>query len=444
MMGLRLGTVRASAIMRIPAARDGRDSWWIVLLAVLIIAGCSGGKGSSAPASTAEPSATVNATPEPLPPIVQETLDAVAKLRGLDAPPALKARVVTRAEMPAAFAAALTDSDRAWFARTTTLYRLLGYLRADQDYYSLYLSLAEGAILGFYNPIDDTLVVATEGGAASFEALSAGERGVLAHELVHAIQDYHFHLDQTTAAVLDDLDRNLAYTAVIEGDANTHQQLYIRRATLPTGAGPILLLSAAASQSLPLPISRELQFPYTSGAEWIAGLRAKLGTGAIDALLKTPPSGTWQVFHPDRTAFTPTAVKLPDLASPLGGGWRRDSGGAFGEFQWGNFLQTRLRGLDATTAAATWTGDHYDVYRNGAEAVAVFDLRTADDAALPVQLKKWLDGSGTQVSEREGVTAGVMTDGRTFLIRPAPGRTLMVIGSSETLARRALELLVRG
>ena len=413
------------------------------LAAAAIIAACGSGNAAKRQDATNE-GATSAPTFAPLPAVVQETLDAVAKLRGLSAPPALRAKVVTREEMPAAFEAALTDDDRTWFARTTTLYRLLGYLRADQDYYSLYVSLADSDILGFYNPLNDTLVVGTEGGTASFEALSAGERGVLVHELVHAIQDHHFRLDEKFKTVVDDLDRNLAYTAVVEGDANTHQQLYRRRAGL--AAGPHVFLTLSGTQQLPLPIAREFQFPYTMGADWITGVRGKGGTAAIDQLLETPPSGTWQVLHPDRTGFTPAEAPLPDLSRALGEGWNRDSGGTFGEFQWGNFLQTRLRGLDSLAAASSWIGDGYGVYRNGGESIAVFSARTtaSGDAKLSAAVREWIASSRTHMTEGEHVAIGIESDGRTFLIMDYPGGFLFVVASNEALARRIPQALFSG
>ena len=42
---------------------------------------------------------------------------------------------------------------------------------------------------------------------------------ILAHELTHALQDQHFHLEHMMDAVKDNDDRDLALKALAEGDA---------------------------------------------------------------------------------------------------------------------------------------------------------------------------------------------------------------------------------
>jgi hypothetical protein len=399
--------------------------------------------------ATAGQSTPPAATPEPLPPSVQSLLEATARVRGLPVPANLRAELLGRAEAKAKLTAALTDDDRRWFRQTTTLYRLMGYLRSDEDYESIYLSLAEGPILGFYDPAVDTLYVIVDDPSTGFGELREDDRVTLVHELVHAIQDAAFALDVVTKSLMENLDRSLAYTAVVEGDARTHERLVPRTAArLSAGAGPRLIARAGAPQvRLPAPIERELYWPYTAGADWIAGVKARGGTAAIDALLRQPPGGTWQVLHRDRPeSWQPSSSTIPDLAVGLGVGWVRESGGTFGEFQWGNFLQQRLRALDATKAAADWAGDSYAVYVRGPESVATFRIRGVDGSAgLRRALEDWLDASGARVASNGGTTVALLNDGRTFALRDASaGDTLVTVGSSESLAREAMAALIGG
>ncbi|MCA9565414.1 MAG: hypothetical protein KC561_18075, partial [Myxococcales bacterium] len=258
---------------------------------------------ATAPVSaTAVATETQAAPPEPLPAAVQDVLNTVAAARNLAAPPALRAKVVTQNEVAGILREALTEEDRRWFAQTTTLYRLLGYLDADETYLEIYEGFASGAVIGLYDPVVDTLYVVTRGGRG-FDELSPGELETLAHELVHALQDYHFPLDVTAKATQDDLDQNLAWLAAVEGDAVAHEGAATRRGLLPAGRlyalGDFLRPSALAT---PAPIERELRFPYTTGANWIAGVKAEGGTTAIDALIADPPASTAVVLHPERGA----------------------------------------------------------------------------------------------------------------------------------------------
>lgn len=160
-----------------------KRTWIPGLVAALgMIAGvaCNGGDAAPGPAATeatpshtaaaatpaASPTATATATstPAPLPARVQQVLDAVAAGRGLAAPPALKAQVVAQGDVAGILRDALTEDDRRWFAETTTLYRLLGYLDADEDYLSVYEGFASGAVIGLYDPVVDTLYVVTREG----------------------------------------------------------------------------------------------------------------------------------------------------------------------------------------------------------------------------------------------------------------------------------------
>ena len=51
------------------------------------------------------------------------------------------------------------------------------------------------------------------------------DAGINVHELTHALQDQHFHIGERDLALRDDTDANLAYHAVIEGEASLVGQL---------------------------------------------------------------------------------------------------------------------------------------------------------------------------------------------------------------------------
>jgi hypothetical protein len=420
---------------------------FLAILALMLVAGaaCSERQQNGwAP----YPDATFEA-PANLPPGLAHTLVKVAQVRELDPPPDLKAELVARSDLPTLLDRLLTDDDKRIFAATTTLYRLLGFMRNDQDYLSIYRSFGADAVLGLYSPPDKTLwVVHPDGADIDFERLPRQEEETLAHELVHALQDYHFDLQASYDRIKDNMDVNLAWTAAVEGDAVTHENLYSRQFMLVPAAGRAFLVADAAQiGDVPAPIVRELYFPYTSGAAWVADIRSKHGTARVNELLSEPPAATSYVLHPERmdNGWKPEAVALPDLSGALGSGWSRESGGTFGEFQLRNYLRQGLSQRAAEEAGSAWAGDHYDVYVNGSQAVAVFRVVFAaenDARGFMMAHQELLRSART--SSAGSIQFFEAADGDvTALAAPRGREVVFTIGTSQAVARAALESLLR-
>ncbi len=407
---------------------------------------------TATPAASVDPSPTApTGTPVPLPAVLQDTLNKVAEVRGLSAPPNLRVELIARSQLPALLARLLTDDDRAWFARTTTLYRLLGHFRKDQDYLTVYQSFGSESVLGLYSPADDALwVVHDDGETIDFANLPRNEAETLAHEFVHALQDYHFNLETGYKQIVDDLDRNLAWTSVVEGDATTFEAQYSKKYLLAPAAGRVFTLGTAPQASdVPASITRELFFPYTTGAEWVKGIVAKEGSAAVDKLLKDLPSSTAIILHPElRTnGWKPAPVTLPDLAGALGSGWKRESGGTLGEFQLRNYLQLRVRSGEAVTAAAGWQGDHYDVYVNGGQSVAAFRVAFADAGQageFASAQDSFLRAAGGNPATEGQLTIGRTSDGNTTVRTTRGAEVFFAIATSEDAARKAITTLLNG
>jgi len=432
-----------------------------VLMAAIASGACSS-RSEAPPAAESVATGTATATdatpvttPEPLPPGLQEMLDQVAEVRGLAPPPALKATLVSRADLPALLDSLITDDDRAWFARTTTLYRLLGHFTPEQDYLTIYQGFGAVAVLGLYSPVYEQLWVVNDGTDIDFATLPRQQKETLAHELVHAIQDYYFDLDETYDQISDNLDREQAWTSVVEGDAVTHERQYSQRyLSVPVrgGAGPVFLLASLAQLTdVPASIARELIFPYTTGAEWIRTIVEEEGVDAVNEMLRDPPRGTAYVLHPElrRQGWQPRDVKLPDLAPALGNNWTRESGGSIGEFGWRNYFQLRIRAGDASSAAAGWDGDAYDVYVKDGQSVAAFRV-SFNDAAEAAQFAQaqqdFIAGAPQAETVQDGAIqyATFRTGYVTATTRVAGDEVVFVIGSDRDVAEQAMQALVGG
>jgi len=416
----------------------------IGLTLALLIGSCGGGaREPASPASTVP--ADIQTTP--LPPAFVQVAKDVAGLRGLPTPERVRMGFVPRVEVPALLDRLLSDDDRARFAQTTTLYRLLGHLRPDEDYLSIYRQLGAESVVGLYSPPDKTLWIVQQGTAPpDVESLSREVKSTLAHELVHAAQDAAFDLERLSGG--GDLDATLALSCLIEGDAVTHQGLYAAKYLAATETAPRSNLLAGFAADIPPSLNREFFFPYTTCVEWVRSIRETGGTAAIDALFRNPPKSTALVLHPERgPGWQPDAVSLPDMAAPLGSGWRHESGGTFGEFQLRNYLQLRLPGLRSSILAAGWMGDRYDVYSHRDDAVAVFRIVFADEAkaaAFGAAQDELLGATGAKVTSTMGLTVASRADGNTTVRLPNAGReVLFAIGSNAEAAQRAVALLRR-
>ena len=267
---------------------------------------------------------------------------------------------------------------------TTKLYRLLGYLDEDEHLWDITVSFLD-SVLGFYSSDHKTLWVVTDREGVGLEELDRGQRETLAHEIIHALQDYHFDLDATYATVVHSLDQELAFTAVVEGDAVVHTDRYSDRfLTVPTGGGLYFLASANQFGGIPAPIIRELYFPYTTGARWAGGVLADHGAEGLDAFLAEPPPATTLILHPELmdTGWEPEWLSdsfLPEqqIRRSLGLGWHTRLSGSIGEFHLLNYLvgNDLFRpgwlydpgNRTEIDAAAGWAGDRYYLFEHSAQ-----------------------------------------------------------------------------
>ncbi len=116
------------------------------------------------------------------------------------------------------------------------------------------------------------------------------ERGVLIHEMVHALQDQHFGLDKLHATSFGS-DADLARAALVEGDA-TYTMIEVLQKEQPRVAH---MLKA------PLEKARNLQnaFLYAQGARYVKALKDRGGWAAVNARYRFPPRSTAAVLHPE-------------------------------------------------------------------------------------------------------------------------------------------------
>src|SRR5205823_972720 len=139
---------------------------------------------------------------------------------------------------------------------------------------------------------------------------------VIAHELTHALADQNFDLDALQAAAKGDDDRDLALSALIEGEAtltmlgammddwdgakvakipaaDLDRTFSLMMYLMPVFGGPSL-------RTAPPILSESMIFPYVRGLVFCARLTNDGGWEALDAAYHNPPLSTEQILHPEK------------------------------------------------------------------------------------------------------------------------------------------------
>jgi hypothetical protein len=373
--------------------------------------------GSSAPATSAQGAAPSTSAPgggapttaapgdKDTPAGVRAVEAQVARLRGLE----FLRPVPVTLESPAKVAAELLrtsddSSGKVALARQARALVQLGELSEGVDLYGQLRSVQAESVLGFYvpgkPPRRGRLFVRSDRG------LDPYARVVLSHELTHAVTDQHFdltHADRLAAGDAD--DQSTAYAGLVEGDATVMMQLYQAQALSPQEQAAAD--RAGASERTPkldaaAPIVREsLLFPYAAGSAFVRTLFQHGGWGAVNRAYRDPPTSTEQLLHVDKylgRRDVPQDVKVPDLRSALGSGWREGTRNEWGEFDTRLLLEGTFPVTTAERAAAGWDGGELRSFEKGKGTAVV--LRTVWDS--PAEAREYCTAMARWATVRLG------------------------------------------
>jgi hypothetical protein len=216
-------------------------------------------------------------------------------------------------------------------------------------------------------------------------------KGLIAHELTHALADQNFDIDKLQERAKGDDDRDLALSALVEGEAfltmfgaqmedwngskvielpaeRLGRTLKLLTAFMPAGVGPTV-------KEAPPILSETLIFPYFSGLIFCASLTNKDGWKAIDAAYHEPPLSTEQILHPEKyreKPDRPMAIDLGKLDVPEG--WTEVGRNVLGEMQ----LGILLRKYGGKPAAEGWDGDTFAAFEGPEDRLGIVWLSTWD------------------------------------------------------------------
>ena len=271
----------------------------------------------------------------------------------------------------------------------------LGLIPEGSSLRELSLELLAGQVAGYYDPESDELFVVSRTG----QTIGPVERLTYAHEFTHQLQDQNFDLDSFDTTSIDQSDRALAQTALIEGDASFVQTLWLFQANFtPDEINEVLAAAQdpeamAALEDAPLYLRDTSLFPYEGGALFAQALSAQ--PDGIDAAFDDPPTSTEQVIHAEKyiDREVPVEVRIgAGIADRLGAGWTEAGRDTLGELILRIWLEEHGLGQPRTglfdppsrvaqEAAAGWGGDRLVLLRHDDGSVAVALSTTWDTAA---------------------------------------------------------------
>lgn len=371
-------------------SREGTDSVKRILagiVAALFVALGVGAQKAAPPASLPPPE---SAQSQEFLQAADEVLAEMSKLISLPILSPLKKSIRSREEIRAYLLQKMKedkDADKRYADQKTM--EKFGLIPKDYPLDQVLVKVLTEQIAGLYDPDSQEFFIADW-------TTPADERPVMSHELTHALQDQHFHIDKWTDAAKPNDDGELARDAVLEGSAMAAMldyELGGKGSIRDLGDfDPALLMgdmdSSPELSKAPKVIQDELLFPYLDGIRFTQHL-LKAGNGWPDfyKVFNKPPVSTQQIMHPELylQGVVPAKIELPVTKGVVPSEWKKLDENLMGEFGVQEILKQFLPKDRSTTLAAAWAGDRYAIFENqkNKRTLLVFRLHLAsdDDAA---------------------------------------------------------------
>ncbi len=237
--------------------------------------------------------------------VVARSMARVEHLRGLEFEESVPVEVVSRATYREEYASGGNTTEQ---LRTfdNVKFEALFLVGENRDSLEVQQSNRGSNVLGFYSPRDDRIVVVSESEEPQVTETTLG------HELVHALQDQHFDLVNSSGTTRD---AHNARNGVVEGDARYVDSIYDSRCglawncTTQSGGG-------GDGGDLHLGIYLMKYFPYSDGPSFVDSLRSGDDWSAVNDVYDELPASAEQVIYPQKyREDAPTNVSLADESS---------------------------------------------------------------------------------------------------------------------------------
>jgi len=254
--------------------------------------------------------------------------------------------------------------------------KLLGFIPASLDYEGAEFELLEEQLAGYYEPADGTMYLAADLDDADADA-------TLAHELVHALQDQHWNLAESSKYRPGDGDRSETMSALAEGDA-TSAMFDVMLAKMDKLAPDLpddlfsqqlrAGMNTGKVASSPQYMRSSLVAPYQYGTLFVHALRRRGGWAQVNRAWETAPTTTEQIIHLAKYDAHEAALALSALPLPSGD-WKVDDDDTEGELGVRLAFEEWMPEDAAATFATGWGGDKSILVSNGAEHAVAWRIR---------------------------------------------------------------------
>lgn len=355
--------------------------------------------------------------------IRKEVEQQVEKLRGLKFLKPVVYDVVSRKEIRAIFAKALEeDNSEADFINIGRAWTRLGLLPKEMPLRQTLLDLLSEQVAAFYNHHEHKLFM--------FEDASLDkpyDRVLLAHELTHALQDQHFHLDSLPLALKDNDDRALAALAVIEGDATAVMSDFMAanvslRVVLDT-ASSMMSQQMVQLQKTPRFLRERLVFPYLQGKEFCSAVLEERGQRGVDGCYKRIPSSSAQILHVEKYLAKKPEEPLPIMWPAVElEGKPPATDNVVGEAGIRCLVTEWTGEAAALTAATGWRGDRYLSYEND---TLIWKSFWADD----LEAREFFEAERAVLEKRYGAALPASSEERMLIDAPRAVRLIRLLPS---------------
>ncbi len=368
--------------------------------------------GPDTASKPSNPTATTHITPEQAKQLFS-SVDAIlqfdSKETGLPVLHPVKRRLVTRDEVEQYLMRQLqNDRDAKRLQRSELVLKKFGLLDRDFQLKPFLIQLLREQIAGYYN--DKTKTVNLLDWIPPDE-----QKPVLAHELTHALQDQHIHLEKwdretdlpTAKNVRQDNEHiatdeeDTVRDAVVEGQAMAVFVDYIlapagknlltapqladkmNQAMSDTGDSPTLA-------NAPLLLQRSLIFPYVDGLDFVRAVwTAKGREAAFTGMLDHPPSSTYEIMTPAvyLNHGPVPLLRMPDIHPLIDPQYRPYDIGVMGEFDVQVMAELFGGPAAAKVLAPAWRGGIY--YTAQSKAATTEGAQDAPASLALLYLSRW-------------------------------------------------------
>lgn len=366
---------------------------------------------------------------------IAEIIKFVEKQRQLSLPTEIPLKFLTRRQLQEQWRDSSFDVATLEAVQTQQeFYRILGLIEPDVDLVEAAFDSQTDILLGYYTPKEKAMVIIAES-----VNMFAEEEMTFAHEYVHALQDYHFDLNNI---ITEDRsgDALLAARSLPEGDARLVEELFTRenigQDELDYNIYRYLFQEHPPLKGVSPALGIFTYFPYTAGEYFVIYLfiQGNYSWDLVNQAYYTLPVSSEQVMHPEKylAGEVPIPITLPDLAPALGSSWREIDRDVWGEAGFLVWLIDEVDDQTAINGAAGWDGDTYTLWVDQTDRRLLTEsslwASNAEATEFSEAFKVYMNLRGRQAypAAGEGLTIWEYEEGVTLLSR-VERRVLLII-----------------